>query len=203
MVKNRIHALLGRQPGVAAGLKTTDLFTAAGQRLLKALKLPATDRKLLDEDLALLEEIHQHILCSDRLVRELAKKDRRARHLATIPGIGTFFAVLIAHEIDDVSRFRSDRKLHSYMGLVPSTHASGDKVFHGRITRQGNKWLRWAFVEAVWPAVEKDPHVRQLYERIKQTKGANAAKVVAARRLATIAYRLLKQNRDYEVRDAS
>jgi len=41
----------------------------------------------------------------------------------TIPEIGTFFAVLIAQEIDDVNRFRTDRTLHNYLGLVPCTPA--------------------------------------------------------------------------------
>jgi len=31
---------------------------------------------------------------------------------------------------------------------VPSTYSSGGKTYHGRITKQGNKWLRWALAEA-------------------------------------------------------
>lgn len=47
-----------------------------------------------------------------------------------------FFSSLILYEIDDVSRFREERKLCSYVGIVPSTCASGGKVFHGRITKR-------------------------------------------------------------------
>jgi len=50
-----------------------------------------------------------------------------------------FFSVLILYEIDDVDRFRDERKLCSYAGLVPSTYASGGKMFHGRITKAGSK----------------------------------------------------------------
>lgn len=39
-------------------------------------------------------------------------------------------------EIDDIIRFREEKKLCAYAGLVPSTYASGGKVFHGRITKQ-------------------------------------------------------------------
>jgi len=81
---------------------------------------------------------------------------------------------------------------------VPSTYASGGKTWHGRITKQGNKWLRWAFVEAVVPAIVSDPELKAYYERLKATKGANRAKVATARRLLTIAFQLLRDGRSYE-----
>lgn len=57
----------------------------------------------------------------------------------TIPGIGEFFARLIEAEIDDISRFRTLKKLAAYAGLVPSTYSSGGKTYHGRTVKQGNK----------------------------------------------------------------
>lgn len=95
--------------------------------------------------------------------------------MKTIPGIGEFFARLIDAEIDDVGRFRSAKKLAAYAGIVPSTYSSGGKTYHGRIIKQGNKWLRWAFIEAVTPAVAHDPVLKQQYEHLK-TKGANQPK---------------------------
>ncbi len=79
-------------------------------------------------------------------------------------------------------------------------YASGGRVFHGRLTKQGNKWLRWALIEAVAPALRGDAELRQYYERLRQRKGANAAKVATARRLLTIVYRVLSQGRPYDVR---
>jgi len=38
--------------------------------------------------------------------------------------------------------------LASYAGLVPSTRSRGGVERHGRITREGSRWLRWAMVEA-------------------------------------------------------
>ena len=56
---------------------------------------------------------------------------------------------------------------------------------------------RWAAVEAVWPAVRSDFDIRLYYQRRKKRKGANSAKVAAARRLLTIIYRVLKEKRAY------
>ncbi len=119
--------------------------------------------------------------------------------LKTIPGIGKFFAVLIAYEVDDIGRFAHEKKFFSYIGIVPSTYASGGRTFHGRLTKQGNKYLRWALIEAVWPAIRADRELRCYYERIKQKKGPNPAKVATARRLATIVYRVLSRKRPYRV----
>ena len=118
----------------------------------------------------------------------------------TIPGLGAFVSVLVVSEIGDIRRFLGPDKLCSYAGLVPSVYASGGKVFHGRLTKQGNKWFRWALVEAATSAIQGDRDLRQYFERLRQRKGANAARVAAARRLLTIVYRVLSQGRPYELR---
>ena len=52
-------------------------------------------------------------------------------------------------------------------------------------------------VEAVWPAIRKDPSLRLYYNRIARKNGSKAAKVAVARRLLTIVYRVLKEERPY------
>ena len=70
-------------------------------------------------------------------------------------------------------------------------------MFHGGLTKQGNKWLRWAVVEAVRPAVTTDPDLRRYYERLRQRKGPNPAKVARARRLLLLTHRVLTHERPY------
>ncbi len=178
MVKNRIHSLVdGQAPAVReAGNRFTDLVGAAGSAWLQTVELPEIERRLLDGELALLGALRERIAQSDVLVRHLAAGDARVRYLRTIPGVGPFFSVLIAHEIGDSRRFARPEKLSAYTGLVPSVHASGGKIFHGRLTKQGNKWLRWAMIEAVRPAGRIDPEIRAHYERVRQRKGPNPAK---------------------------
>jgi transposase len=198
MVKNRIHVLIDRQPEVretAAGF--SDLFGATGLAWLQAVELAPLERRLLDSELALLEALRQRIAESEGSIRRLSVGDVRVRRIRTIPGMGRFFSVLVVHEIGDIRRFSAPEKLCAYAGLVPSVYASGGKVFHGRLTKQGNKWLRWAMVEAVRPAVKTDPELRGYYGRIRHRKGPNPAKVATARRLLTIVHRVLSQERPY------
>lgn len=201
MVKNRIHTILDRHPEILSQAPdVSDLFGASGMEWLGEVVLPGEDNRLLNSELELLEAVKQKISQSNGIVNELGKGDKRAKLLRSIPGLGPFFSVLVAKEIDDISRFKGDKKLCAYAGLVPSTHASGGRIYHGRIIKTGNKWLRWAVIEAVPHAIKSDPELYAYYERIRIKKGKNAAKVATARRLLTIIYRLLSQGRPYERR---
>lgn len=197
MVKNRIAGMLDRYPELREAQPIQEVFGTKGKAWLRQIAVKETDRRLLDEDLCLLDELDRHIERTESLVEELARDDWRVQLLETVPGIGKFFSVLIAYEIDDIGRFAHEKKFFSYMGLIPSTYSSGGRTFHGRLTKQGNKYLRWAFVEAVWPAVRKDAELRSYYEGIKERKGVNPAKVATARRLATIVFKVLSQKRPY------
>ncbi len=85
---------------------------------------------------------------------------------------------------------------------MPSTYSSGGKTFHGKIIKQGNKWLRWAFVEAVTPAIASDAQLHDQYEHLK-IRGTNKARVAIARKLLTIAFQILRDQRAYEPRGTS
>jgi transposase len=78
--------------------------------------------------------------------------------------------VLISTEIDSIDCSVSPSRLCSYAGLVPSTHSSGGKTYHGKITLEGNKWLRWALTEAVVPASYADSEIRSKLDALRKVK---------------------------------
>lgn len=198
-VKNRIRALLAQQPEdiqKEIGLEK-ELFSRKGIERLKGLKIASVDKALLEGLLKLQEELSALIKTSDKLVDDLFQRMMDAQRISTVPGFGKFFSVLVATEIDDIRRFGSAAKLHSYAGVIPSTHSSGMRTYQGKMTREGNRWLRWAAIEAVWPAIRHDRGLQLFYLRYASRKKANAAKVATARRLLTIIYRILKEGRNY------
>ena len=71
---------------------------------------------------------------------------------------------------------------------------------HGRLTRRGNRWLRWAFVEAVWPGIRCSSWLRRCYERIKSRRGVKDARVATARKLAEVGWKIWTEGRCYEER---
>ena len=75
--------------------------------------------------------------------RKIYEKNDELKILTSIPGVGVYSACLIYAEIGDIKRFSHSEKLCSYAGLVPSTHQSGVYTKHGRITKEGSRYLRW------------------------------------------------------------
>jgi transposase len=199
-VKSRIHSLVDSQllsPQILQA-KPTNLFSKRGMEWLTSLQwTKAEDKKLVESHLRIMEAINQEISTTNDMVKENYEKDRDAQLLTTIPGIGVTLAMLISTEIDGVERFRSPSKLCSYAGLVPSTHSSGGKTYHGKITSEGNRWIRWALVEAAVPASYADAEIKERLDTLRKAKGANVAKTAIARWLLKVVYHVLKERRPY------
>ena len=193
MLKNRIKALLAQHsidtPDVS------DLYGKKGLQWLRNLKLPEPDGKLLSEDLDLLIVLNERIAATESLIAELSAGDDVVDWLFSLPGIGKFLSVLIRYEVDNIARFSSAKKFTGYTGLVPSTYASGERMVHGRLTKRGNKWLRWAFIEAVTPAIRKSSMLRRYYDKIKSRRGCKDARVATARKLAELAWTVWTEKR--------
>jgi len=199
-VKNKIRALLAQQREevrLEVEKLQDGLFSPKGLEFLDQLSLETREKEVLDDLVEGYQEIRGHIRKSDGLVRALYGEIEEAARIDTVPGFATMLSVLMAVEIADVRRFSRPAALHSYAGVIPSTYSSGERCYHGHITKQGNAWLRWAALEAVTPAIKKDFSLRVLYSRLARRKGANVAKVAVARRLLTIIYRVLTEKRDY------
>ena len=198
-LKNRVHAFLAQQKEEVRqeAARETNIFSVKGQKMLLGLDLSREEKSLLAALLKTYRHLETRIEESTALVDKLYDEIREAQLIRTIPGFGKYLAVLVAVEIADLNRFADAAHLHAYAGVIPSTHSSGDRTHHGKIVRAGNRWLRWAVVEAVWPAIRADFDLRCFYERLARNKGANKAKVATARRLLTIIYKVLKEGRNY------
>ena len=143
-VKNQVHAILHKN-GVRH--EFSSIFGKTGCAWLDRLQMPGPFRTNLTEHLRTLDWFDQQIAAADARVEALVRSHPQAELLTTIPGVSFVSALTIIAEIGDIKRFRSPKKLMGYAGLVPSTHSSGEKTTHGRITKQGSKWLRWIMVE--------------------------------------------------------
>lgn len=195
MLKNRIRALLAQHS--VDSPEVSDLYSKKGLQWLKNLKLSEPDGKLLNEDLDFLLVLSERIAATEVLILELSDGDDAVDWLFSLPGIGKFLSVLIRYEVDNIDRFSSAKKFTGYTGLVPSTYASGERMVHGRLTKRGNKWLRWTFIEAVTPAIRKSAMLRRYYDKIKSRRGCQDARAATARKLAELTWTVWTEKRCY------
>lgn len=195
-IKNRVHALLDKL-GIAHPF--SDLFGKSGRRFLELLELREVYRRELDGYLALLSHLDQSIKAVEQSIRQSLKNDSRADLLMTVPGISHLTAYLLLSEIGEITRFKSDKHLCSYAGLVPSLHQSGSRRYQGHLTGQGNKYIQWVLVEAVTHAVRQDWHLARFYQRLKRAKGSGQARVACARKLLVSVYFILSRGEPYKI----
>jgi transposase len=114
------------------------------------------------------------------------------------PGHDYYGALLLLHEIGDIRRFSSPKKLVSWAGLAPSLHQSGDVRYTGRITKQGNARVRWYLTEAAKNAARFDPKLKPFYERVGSRKGNHKAIIAVARKMLVSIYWVLTRNEYYD-----
>jgi len=126
--------------------------------------------KFLKERIRLIE---QSVLSRVKLREEFAP-------LLTLPGIGKILGLTIMLEVDNINRFPKVGNYSSYCRCVKSERISNGKKKGAGNTKNGNKYLSWAYVEAAHHAKRLYPYAKSFYQRKKvQTNGIVAVKALS------------------------
>lgn len=201
-LKNRIGATLTKYGLVDH--EYSDIFGVHGQEELKKLmkQLPhetqCVSQMLLDE----INYLTIQILVLEKRIDELVKITPEMERLATLPGIGKILSSTIMLEIGTIDRFSDAERLASYSGTTPRVISSGDKTRYGRLRKDVNQYLKWAYSEAANTMAANysrrpDRHVSVLYKRVRERKGHAVAVGAVARHLAEATYHVLSRNQVY------
>jgi len=119
--------------------------------------------------------------------------------LTSVPGIGKVLATTILLETGPIDRFKAAGNFASYARCVDSVHTSNGKKKGEGNTKNGNKYLAWAFVEAAVYAMRLNAEAKRFYER-KKAKTNNVVAIKAlAHKLARACYHMLKEGRPFDV----
>jgi len=193
-VKNRIHSVLAQRLIVPPDV---ELFGKVGRVWLEKLELDAEGRWLIDSDRRLLEGIEKEVAALDQLLAEKGYADARVRLLMTLAGVQVTTAQALVAAWGDIDRFRDADHAASYLGLVPCTKQSADHCYHGPITKAGRSQARWLLVQAAQTVRLHPGPLGFFFRRLAKKKNHNVAVVATARKLAVIAWHMLKHNQPY------
>lgn len=133
-----------------------------------------------------LKRLRKDILEINKKIRALSREDKyrkRVDLLISIPGIGSLTAMIILSEIDDINRFKDLDQLASYVGIIPTSHSSGEKQTHGEMTNRGNKYIKSTLIESAWTAARVDPGLHLDYLTLCKRMKANKAIIRITRKL--------------------
>jgi len=197
---NQIKGLV-IQHGIHLNAKGMSKNTA---QYICALKLPSMVKMSVNLHLQQIELIKNQIKTLDKEYKKIATGPEEYRKnyllMESIPGVGSLIAAALTYEIGDWSRFNNEKQVSAYFGLTPAEFSSGEKIVRGRITGQGNSMLRALLVQASWKLIEKDPVMKEFFERIaKQTGSKKKAIVAVARKLICRILSMMKNDRKYEL----
>ena len=195
ILKNRILAILGKDNLRFSG---SDLFGTSGKLWLEKQSLSQVKRKVISVYLTRLLNVQDAIMTVEQEIKQRSSSIPEVSLLQTIPGIGTTTAFLLVSEIGNIKRFPNAKKFTSYFGLVPRLSQSGNHAYYGRITKLGNPYVRWSLVQAAHRLVRSDRVYKKFVDRLSYKHGKKKAIVALARKLATIVYAVLKENRRYQ-----
>jgi len=201
--KNRIKSFLYFH-GIEMPERFRSMSTHWSKRFMNWLRSIELAEYSAKKSLTLIIEESEHlrliILDATKGIRELSQSETYAYQvqlLQSIPGIGILTAMIILTEIEAINRFNNFDKLCSFIGLVPSTHSSGEKEIIGEITHRGNNFLRSAIVESAWIAARKDMALNKSYHDYCRRMEPNKAIIRIARKLLNRIRYVLKNNEPY------
>jgi transposase len=133
-LKSRVHSTLitfGHQRHMS------DLFGAAGRRLLEELDIPEPWRAHVDASLVLLDDLEARITQIAKRLRRSGADHRYLPVLMTAPGFGWITSFTVACELGDINRFSTPLKLVGYTGLCPRVKQSGQMDQRGPLSKHG------------------------------------------------------------------
>lgn len=145
--------------------------------------------RCLDEEVAVLEKT---VLAKAKMKPEFAK-------LLTVAGIGKILGMTIMYETGTIDRFEKVGQFASYARCVDSGRYSNGKKKGSGNSKNGNKYLAWAFVEAVHHAWRSEDVIRRFYQRKKAKRNTAVAVKAVAHKLARATYHVLKDQVDFDV----
>jgi transposase len=166
-------------------------------------------RELLHQLVLEIGELEERIQIVEKQLAALAAQTSVVARLRTIPGVGLLTATAMVGFVGEVQRFPSGRHFAAYLGLTPRGHSSGSRRRLGRISKQGDVYLRTLLIHgarAVRVAAGSKSNPDRFFAwalQLQRRCGNNKATIALANKLARIVWAVWKFDKPFESRPQS
>jgi transposase len=209
LARKRMQLVRSRTTHILAveNITARELGARISSNQVKRLTVELIDQMPIASDVALAIKANLTIITAISAQIELLEKRLQGSVKAgsdyglvsSIPGIGRVLATTILLETGPIDRFAGPGNFASYARCVDSQHTSNGKKKGEGNTKNGNKYLAWAFVEAAHFAMRYCAEAKRFYER-KKAKTNNVVAIKAlAHKLARACYHMLKERKPFDV----
>lgn len=156
--------------------------------------------EMIHEDAHRCLELDKKIRMLEDKIEEIAKSSKIAKILLSIPGFGPVCTSELAGEIGTVERFSKEGSLALYLGMSTLDNSSGN--YQGsKQPKHVNTRAKAAMMIALDRHRKYVPESQRYYEK-KRSEGKKHNQAIRAlgRHLCRIIYKMLKEQREYQVR---
>lgn len=158
--------------------------------------------EMIHEDAQRCLELEEQIKALETKIEQVAKDSKVARILLSLPGFGAVCTSELAGEIGTVERFSKEGSLALYLGMSTLDNRSG-KYQGSKQPKHVNTRAKAAMMTALDRHRKYVPESQKYYEKKRaQGKSHNQAIRALGRHLCRVIYKMLKEERQYQIRPA-
>lgn len=193
------------------------ICSVGAERLMKSLpvllqehadQVPPRVRTLLWQMHQEVRDLEERMEEIERALEEIARENQIIMALREIPGVGLLTATALYAAVGDIQSFPSARHLASWLGLTPRERSSGTRRRLGRISKQGDVYLRMLLIHGARSALivakqrqRSEQPLTSLHEwALKRAASThvNKAAVALANKLARVIWAIWKRQTRYD-----
>jgi transposase len=156
--------------------------------------------EMIQEDAQRCLDLDEKIKALKAKIKQVATDSKIAKILLSIPGFGTICTSELAGEIGTIERFSKEGSLALYLGMSTLDNSSG-KYQGSKAPKNVNTRAKAAMMIALDRHRKSVPESQKYYEKKRaQGKKHNQAIRALGRHLCRIVYKMLKEEREYQIR---
>jgi transposase len=205
LVQQRTLHLLSIQ-----GLYTRHINVSLNNNKLKQLSVDQLELDFEDSNVRLAvasnminaQCLDEQILMIETSLKKQLKLKNEFIELTSIDGIGLILALTIMLETGSITRFDKVGHYASYCRCVGGARYSNGKKKGQTNSKNGNKYLAWAFIEAANFAIRFNSTVKKYYQRKLAKTNVIVAKKTVAHKLARACFYVLRDQVPFDVNKA-
>jgi transposase len=191
-----IETCLAQQTGARISGNSVKQLTASD---INAMPIGAVEALGMKANLAVMQALQIQIVGIEKTLAKHCRRQAGYRLLNSVSGIGPVLAAVILLETGNIKRFDDVGNYASYCRCVGSAYLSNGKKKGEGNTKNGNRYLAWAYVEAANFAIRYNDEARRFYQRKKAKRNSIVAIKAVAHKLARACFHMLRTGEQFSV----